>query len=36
MLRDQIGEMSLVGFFCNVEILHNRVHGYTGVLLLYL
>ncbi len=36
MLRDQIGEMSLVGFFCNGEILHNRVYGYTGVLLLFL
>jgi small ligand-binding sensory domain FIST len=36
VLRDQIGEMSLVGFFCNGEILHNRVYGYTGVLLLFL
>ncbi len=36
MLRDQIGEMSLVGFVCNGEILPNRVYGYTGVPLLYL
>jgi len=26
----------LVGFFCNGEISHNRVYGYTGVLSLYL
>ena len=35
-IRDQIGEVSLVGFFCNGEISHNRVYGYTGMLLLFL
>ena len=36
MLRDQIGKLLLVGFFCNGEILHDRVYDYTGVLLLFL
>jgi small ligand-binding sensory domain FIST len=25
-----------VGFFCNGEISHNRLYGYTGVLTLFL
>jgi small ligand-binding sensory domain FIST len=35
MIRDAIGEVPLVGFFCNGEISHNRLYGYTGVLTLF-
>ncbi len=31
-----IGDVPLVGFFCNGEISHNRLYGYTGVLSLFL
>ena len=34
--QDELGEVPLVGFFCNGEISHNRVYGYTGVLSLFL
>ena len=30
-----IGEVPLVGFFCNGEISHDRLYGYTGVLTLF-
>jgi small ligand-binding sensory domain FIST len=36
MIRDALGEFPLVGFFCNGEISHNRLYGYTGVLTLFL
>ncbi|MBI3044468.1 MAG: FIST C-terminal domain-containing protein [Betaproteobacteria bacterium] len=36
MVRDALGEFPLVGFFCNGEISHNRLYGYTGVLTLFL
>ena len=36
MLRDGLGDVPLVGFFCNGEISHNRLYGYTGVLTLFL
>jgi small ligand-binding sensory domain FIST len=36
MIRDELGEIALVGFFCNGEISHNRLYGYTGVLTLFL
>ena len=32
----RLGEVPLVGFFCNGEISHNRLYGYTGVLTLFL
>jgi small ligand-binding sensory domain FIST len=35
IIRDQLGEVPLVGFFCNGEISHNRLYGYTGVLTLF-
>jgi small ligand-binding sensory domain FIST len=35
MIRDHLGEFPLVGFFCNGEISHNRLYGYTGVLTLF-
>ena len=36
MIRDRLGDFPLVGFFCNGEISHNRLYGYTGVLTLFL
>ncbi len=35
-IQDELGEVPLVGFFCNGEISHNRVYGYTGMLSLFL
>ncbi len=35
MIRDQLGDIPLVGFFANGEIFHNRLYGYTGVLTLF-
>ncbi len=35
-IQRELGEVPLVGFFCNGEISHNRVYGYTGVLSLFL
>ncbi len=34
-IQDELGEVPLVGFFCNGEISHNRVYGDTGVLSLF-
>jgi small ligand-binding sensory domain FIST len=36
IIRDGLGDVPLVGFFCNGEISHNRLYGYTGVLTLFL
>lgn len=36
MIREGLGEVPLVGFYCNGEISHNRLYGYTGVLTLFL
>jgi small ligand-binding sensory domain FIST len=35
VIRDRLGEFPLVGFFCNGEISHDRLYGYTGVLTLF-
>lgn len=35
MVQEALGEFPLVGFFCNGEISHNRLYGYTGVLTLF-
>lgn len=35
LIRAALGEFPLVGFFCNGEISHNRLYGYTGVLTLF-
>jgi small ligand-binding sensory domain FIST len=35
MIREALGDVPLVGFFCNGEISHNRLYGYTGVLTLF-
>lgn len=36
MIRQALGDFPMVGFFCNGEISHNRLYGYTGVLTLFL
>jgi small ligand-binding sensory domain FIST len=36
MIQEELGDFPLVGFFCNGEISHNRLYGYTGVLTLFL
>jgi small ligand-binding sensory domain FIST len=36
LIRQSLGELPLVGFFCNGEISHDRLYGYTGVLTLFL
>ena len=34
-VREALGEVPLVGFFCSGEISHDRLYGYTGVLTLF-
>ena len=36
MIRRELGDVPLVGFYANGEISHNRLYGYTGVLTLFL
>lgn len=36
MIRQELGEIPLAGFYCSGEISHNRLYGYTGVLTLFL
>jgi small ligand-binding sensory domain FIST len=35
VVRRALGDVPLVGFFCNGEISHDRLYGYTGVLTLF-
>jgi small ligand-binding sensory domain FIST len=35
LIRRTLGEVPLVGFFCNGEISRDRLYGYTGVLTLF-
>lgn len=35
IVKQALGEVPLVGFFCNGEISHDRLYGYTGVLTLF-
>ena len=35
IIRERLGDFPLVGFFCNGEISHDRLYGYTGVLTLF-
>jgi small ligand-binding sensory domain FIST len=35
IVRDRLGDLPLTGFFCNGEISHDRLYGYTGVLTLF-
>lgn len=34
-IREALGDFPLAGFFCNGEISHDRLYGYTGVLALF-
>lgn len=34
-IRQELGDIPLVGFFANGEISHNRMYGFTGVLTLF-
>lgn len=36
VVREELGELPLAGFYCNGEISGNRLYGYTGVLTLFL
>jgi len=36
MIRQQLGDIPISGFFCNGEIAHNQLHGFTGVLTIFL
>lgn len=36
IIQEELGELPLTGFYCNGEISHNRLYGYTGVLTLFL
>ncbi|HEX9703191.1 MAG TPA: FIST N-terminal domain-containing protein [Rhodospirillales bacterium] len=36
LIREQLGDVPLVGFYGNGEISNNRLYGYTGVLALFL
>ena len=36
MIQSALGDVPLAGFFCNGEISHDRLYGYTGVLTLFL
>ncbi len=35
LIRECLGEVPLTGFFCNGEISHDRLYGFTGVLTLF-
>jgi small ligand-binding sensory domain FIST len=35
LIARRLGDFPLVGFFCNGEISHDRLYGYTGVLTLF-
>ena len=36
IIQEELGDIPLTGFYCNGEISHNRLYGYTGVLTLFL
>lgn len=36
MIREELGDIPLTGFFCNGEIAHNQLYGFTGVLTVFL
>jgi small ligand-binding sensory domain FIST len=35
LVREALGELPLVGFFCSGEISHDRLYGYTGVMTIF-
>jgi small ligand-binding sensory domain FIST len=36
IVREELGDLPLAGFYANGEISHNRLYGYTGVLTVFL
>ena len=36
MIQNELGDIPLTGFFCNGEIAHDQLYGYTGVLTVFL
>ena len=36
MIQEALGDIPLTGFFCNGEIAHDHLYGYTGVLTVFL
>jgi small ligand-binding sensory domain FIST len=36
LIGKELGDFPMVGFFCNGEISHDRLYGYTGVLTLFI
>jgi len=36
IIREELGDLPLAGFYANGEISHNRLYGYTGVLAVFL
>ena len=36
MIRDEMGDIPLTGFYCNGEIAHDQLYGYTGVFTVFL
>ena len=35
LVREVLGDVPLVGFFCSGEISHDRLYGYTGVMTIF-
>lgn len=35
LIREELGDLPLTGFFCNGELNHNRLYAYTGVLTVF-
>ncbi len=36
MIRRELGDIPISGFFCNGEIAHNQLHGFTGMPVVFL
>ena len=36
IIKDELGDIPLTGFYCNGEIAHDQLYGYTGVLTVFL
>jgi small ligand-binding sensory domain FIST len=36
IIRDRLGDIPLIGFYCGGEISNGRLYGYTGVIALFI
>jgi small ligand-binding sensory domain FIST len=36
LVREELGDLPVAGFYANGEISHTRLYGYTGVLTVFL